>query len=506
MSPTPSTPAPAPAATGSEPPPDNRGIGGQPRGLTTLFFTEMWERFSFYGMRALLILFMTKAAADGGLGYDTKHAAGIYGTYTMSVYLLGILGGFLADNFIGARRAVLAGGIIIACGHFSMALASEATFFLGLFLITIGTGLLKPNVSTMVGSLYSPSDARRDAGFSIFYMGINLGGFLSPLVTGWFAQSTEWQLQLEAWGLNPRHSWHWGFAAAGVGMTLGLVMYVLQRGRLAHVGHAPDASLPRPWGKLGLVALGSAALIVTMKLSDEYHALVYAVFVLQIVAVLVFAFRPDPDSKRLAAILIFFFAAEIFWAIFEQTGSSLSLFADRLTRNEVVGYSFPSSWWQSVNSVWVITLAPVFAFLWIKLGVRQPSSPMKFSLGLMFISLSFVLMVPAAKLTASGKVGPWWLVGVFFLQTVGEMCISPVGLSTMTKLAPPRLLGLVMGIWFLATALGNKLAGVLAGEFKSENSGELVSFFSQQAIWVAVAAALLLALVPWTRRLMGGIK
>lgn len=506
MSATPSSPAPASAGQPSDSSADHRGIGGQPRGLTTLFFTEMWERFSFYGMRALLILFMTRAVVDGGLGYDTKRAAGIYGTYTMSVYLLGILGGFLADNFIGARRAVLAGGIVIACGHFSMALASEATFFLGLVLITIGTGLLKPNVSTMVGSLYSPADTRRDAGFSIFYMGINLGGFLSPLVTGWFAQSPEWQTQLAAWGLDPRHSWHWGFAAAGVGMTLGLVIYVLQRGRLAGVGGAPDAALPRPWGRLGLVALGSAALIVTMKLSDEYHALVYAMFALQIVAVLVFALRPDADSKRIAAILIFFFAAEIFWAIFEQTGSSISLFADRLTRNEVLGHAFPSSWWQSVNSVWVIALAPVFALLWIRLGARQPSSPLKFTLGLLLVSLSFVLMVPAAKLTAAGKVGPWWLVGVFFLQTAGELCISPVGLSTMTKLAPPRLLGLVMGIWFLATALGNKLAGVIAGEFKSESAGELVSFFLQQAIWVGVAAAVLLALVPWTRRLMGGVK
>jgi POT family proton-dependent oligopeptide transporter len=201
---------------------------------------------------------------------------------------------------------VLAGGIVIAGGHFSMAFASETTFFLGLVLITIGTGLLKPNVSTMVGSLYPPSDARRDAGFSIFYMGINLGGFLSPLVTGWFAQSPAWRSQLAAWGLDPRHSWHWGFAAAGVGMTLGLVIYLLQRSRLAHVGHAPAPALPRPWGELGLVALGSAALIVTMKLSDDYHELVYAMFGLQIVAVLVFAFRPHPGSKRLAAILIFF--------------------------------------------------------------------------------------------------------------------------------------------------------------------------------------------------------
>ncbi|MEY4923979.1 MAG: hypothetical protein RL598_498, partial [Verrucomicrobiota bacterium] len=256
---------------------DTGGIGGHPRGLTTLFFTEMWERFSYYGMRALLILFMVKTAADGGLGYDTKKAAAIYGTYTMSVYLLSILGGFIADNFIGARRSVLIGGIIIACGHFAMAFSAQTAFFAGLVLIALGTGLLKPNISTMVGSLYSPTDERRDAGFSIFYMGINIGAFLAPLVTGYLAQSASWKAQLSSWGLDPVHSWHWGFAAAGVGMTLGLVVYVLQRERLAQVGHAPVAenNHGRPWGKLALVALGSLALIAAMKASDQYPALVY---------------------------------------------------------------------------------------------------------------------------------------------------------------------------------------------------------------------------------------
>jgi POT family proton-dependent oligopeptide transporter len=473
-----------------------------------LFFTEMWERFSYYGMRALLILFMTKTAAEGGLGFDTKHAAAIYGTYTMSVYLMTILGGFIADNFIGARRAVLVGGIVIASGHFTMAVGSLPTFYTGLVLIALGTGLLKPNISTMVGSLYRPDDERRDAGFSIFYMGINLGAFLSPLITGYLAQSTGWKAQLSAWGLDPLHSWHWGFGAAGVGMTFGLIWYVIQRDRLAHVGQAPapEANGKRPWGKLGLVALGSAALIAAMKASDEYPVLVYALFALQIAAILFFAFRPDEESKRMAAILVFFFAAEILWAIFEQTGSSISLFADRLTRNEILGWSFPSSYWQSVNSVWVILLAPVFAWLWIVMGPRQPSSPMKFALGLLFVSLSFLLMVPAAKLTSEGKVSPLWLVGVFFLQTVGEMLLSPVGLSTMTKLAPQRLLGLVMGIWFLAAALGNKLAGVLAGEFKSENAGELATYFQHQALGVGAATLVLLALVPWVKKLMGGVR
>ncbi len=484
------------------------GIGGHPRGLTTLFFAEMWERFSYYGMRALLMLFMVKTAAEGGLGFDTKSAAAVYGTYTMSVYLLSILGGFIADNFIGARRAVLVGGIIIATGHFTMALGNIVSFYTGLVLIAMGTGLLKPNISTMVGSLYRPTDERRDAGFSIFYMGINIGAFLSPLVTGYLAQSESWKAQLTAWGLNPLNSWHWGFGAAGVGMTLGLIVYVLQRDRLAHVGAAPapESDGSRPWGKLALVALGSLALIAAMKAADTYPVIVYLLFALQIAAILFFAFRPDEDSKRLAAILVFFFAAEIFWAIFEQTGSSITLFADKLTRNEIAGWAFPSAYWQSVNSIWVILLAPVFAWLWIALGAKQPSSPVKFALGLLFVSLSFVLMVPASKLTAEGKVSPMWLVGLFFLQTVGEMCLSPVGLSTMTKLAPKRLLGLVMGIWFLAAALGNKLAGVLAGHFESTNANDLADFFLKQAIWGGVATAILFALVPWVRKLMGGVR
>lgn len=484
------------------------GLAGHPRGLTTLFTTEMWERFSFYGMRAILMLFMVLGVAEGGLGYDTKKAAAIYGTYTMSGYLLCILGGFVADNFIGARRSVLIGGIIIALGHFTMALHAEITFFIGLALVAAGTGLLKPNISTMVGSLYRPDDERRDAGFSIFYMGINIGALLSPLVCGYLAQSEGWKNRLTGWGLDPRTSWHWGFAAAGVGMTFGLISYIRQRGRLAHVGSVPppEPGGTRPWGRLGLVLLGSLALITAMWFSDTYAWIVYLLFALQIVLILFFAFRPSAESKRLAAILVFFFAAEIFWAIYEQTGSSISLFADRLTRNEIWGHSFPSSWWQSVNSIWVILLAPVFAWLWIKMGSKQPSSPMKFTLGLLFIGLSFVWMVPAAKLTAEGLVSPTWLVVLFFLQTVGEMLLSPVGLSTMTKLAPSRLLGLVMGIWFLAAALGNKLAGVLAGDFKSENSAELSTFFWHQALWVGLATLILLALVPWVKRLMGGVR
>ena len=488
---------------------DSSGIGGQPRGLTNLFFTEMWERFSYYGMRALLTLFMVAPAATGGLGYDTRKAGMIYGTYTMTVYMLSIPGGFLADNFLGARTSVLYGGIIIACGHFTLALQSETAFYAGLVLIALGTGLLKPNISSMVGSLYSAADARRDAGFSIFYMGINVGAFSAPLITGWLAQSAEFKGILQGWGLDPTHSWHWGFAAAGVGMTVGLVVYVLLRDRLAHVGHAPAPEVARPWGKLALVLLGAAVLFALVRLSDtneNFRWIRYGYVVVPVLLIAWFVFKADLDNKRMAAVFVFALAAIIFWAIFEQAGSTISLFGDQLTRTEIFGWKFPSAWFQSVNSFFVMTLAPVFAWIWVKMGDRQPSSPAKFTLALVFLGLSFVLMVPAAKLTVDGKVSPLWIVGLFFLQTIGELMLSPVGLSTMTKLAPAKLIGLVMGIWFLAAALGNKLAGVLAGEFTSTDGNALAGFFLHQAMWVGVATIALFACVPWVKRLMGGVK
>jgi POT family proton-dependent oligopeptide transporter len=485
---------------------DTRGIGGHPRGLTTLFVTEMWERFSYYGMRALLVLFMTLGVAQGGLGFSDEKAAATYGTYTMSVYLLCILGGYIADNFIGSRRAVLWGGIIIALGHFSMALPSLGTFFAGLTLVALGTGLLKPNISTMVGSLYSPTDHRRDAGFSIFYMGINIGALTASIVCGWLAQSATFRGFLENAGLDPRQSWHWAFAAAGIGMTFGIINYLRRSYTLEHVGHAPLANGPRPWGKLALVALGSLVLIGVMLGADHYRAIVYGVFAFQISLILFFGFRPDLESRRIAAILILFFAAQIFWAIFEQHGSSITLFADRLTDNRIAGMPFPSAWWQSVNAMWVIILAPCFAWMWIKLGPRQPSSPTKFALGLLLVALSFVWMVPAARLAIDGRISPLWLLGLYFLQTAGEMFLSPVGLSTMTKLAPARLTGLIMGIWFLAAALGSKLAGVLAGDFKSEEPAQLATYFWQQGIMVGIITLVLFALVPWIKRLMGGVK
>jgi POT family proton-dependent oligopeptide transporter len=499
------TPLPVPDSTPHVPEAMHTGgIGGHPKGLSNLFFAELWERFSYYGMRALLMLFMIAPMAAGGLGFTQQQAAAVYGNYVMSSYMLCILGGFIADNFIGARRAVLIGGFVITAGHYTLALNSVTAFYVGLILIAVGTGLLKPSISTLVGGLYARGDARRDAGFSLFYMGINIGAFAAPLVTGYLAQDAGFKEILTAWGFDPAHSWHWGFGAAGVGMTLGMWVYVRRLSWVSHVGDAPAAHHPRPWERLALVTLGTIALLYLMMKSDEYVWLAYAIYSLPILVVLYFGvFRKDDDSKRIAAIGVFFIAAVLFWAVFEQAGTTLTLFADELTRTEILGQPFPSSWFQSVNALFVIVLAPVFAWLWVALGTRQPSVALKFVFGLIFLGLSFALMVPAAQGIVAGKVSPWWLIGVYFLQTLGEMCLSPVGLSTMSKLAPARLTGLVLGVWFLATALGNKLSGTLSADFSSKDPTALASFFGNQAIVVGLMAVALLALVPWVRHLMG---
>jgi POT family proton-dependent oligopeptide transporter len=335
-------------------------------------------------------------------------------------------------------------------------------------------------------------------------MGINIGAFAAPLVTGYLAQDEGFKALLLGWGLDPRHSWHWGFGAAGVGMTLGMWVYIRRLDWVRHVGDAPAEDLPRPWGRLGWVALGTVALLALMMQSDEHAWLAYGIYSLPVLVVLYFGLlRPDEEGKRIAAIGIFFIAAVLFWAIFEQAGTTLTLFADELTRTELLGLPFPSSWFQSVNALFVIALAPLFAWLWVALGRRQPSVALKFVLGLAFLGLSFALMVPAAQAIVAGKVSPWWLIGVYFLQTLGEMCLSPVGLSAMSKLAPARLTGLVLGVWFLATSLGNKLSGTLAADFSSKDPTALAHFFRNQAIVVGLMALVLLALVPWVRHLMG---
>lgn len=487
--------------------PEHPHFLGHPRPLFTLFFAELWERFSYYGMRALLTFYMVAPVALGGLEMSTEQAALIYGTYTMSVYMLSIPGGTLADNILGSRMAVLVGGIIIASGHFSMAFPSEFTFFLGLVLVVVGTGLLKPNISAMVGQLYAAGDTRRDAGFSIFYMGINVGAMIAPLATGFLAQHSSFKAMLQSWGLNPNHSWHWGFAAAGVGMVLGLIVFVVFGSALKQVG-PPPARKPGAWKKPAIALLGTIALWGIVRLSDEpaFNWIRYLFLIVPIGLMFWFGYSKNEETRRLGAIFYFFLGAIIFWALFEQAGTSLSLFAERFTATHVGGIEVPASWYQSANPFFVILLTLfVFAPLWTLWGARQPSSPMKFTIGLVFLGLAFLLMVPAARLAVSGRVSPLWLLGLYFLQTVGELFLSPIGLSTFTKIAPRRLVGAMLGIWFLGAAFGNKFAGVLASAFGEGDASHLDRFFGQQAIAMLIIAAVFLSLVPWVKRRMGPV-
>ncbi|HVZ04797.1 peptide MFS transporter [Hyphomicrobium sp.] len=482
------------------------GFGAHPDGLSTLYFTEMWERFSYYGMRALLILFMVAPIEAGGLGFKTPNAGSIYGLYTMAVYLLAVPGGFIADRMLGAKRSVLFGGITIAAGHYALAISSVTSFYAGLILIALGTGLFKPNISALVGALYPRDDVRRDSGFSLFYMGINVGAFIAPLVTGFLAQSSTFKDWLSALGFDPMHSWHWGFAAAGVGMTLSMVLFARKMRDLKNPDPLPNAIEPA-FAREGLyIAIATLGLLAVALLSDVsgFKWLRWLFVIVPLMAALYGAARPNPDARRLAAVGIYFIAAMIFWAIFEQAGTTLSLFADKLTRNEVFGLSFPSAWYQSANPIFVILLTPLAAALWLKLGASQPSAPAKFGLALVFIAAAFLLMVPAASYAADSRVSPLWLLGVYLLFTIGELLLSPVGLSTMTRIAPARMTGIVLGVWFLAAALGNKLAGDIGGAFKTNDPDALVLSFLAQAALVAVAAALMFGLVPIVKRLSEG--
>jgi len=480
---------------------------GHPKGLYTLFFTEMWERFSYYGMRVLLVLFMTAAIDEGGLGFAVGKSVLIYGYYTMAVYMLSVFGGFVADKIIGARQTVLVGGIIITTGHFTMALSSIYTFYAGLALVAVGTGLLKPNISTMVGSLYSANDERRDAGFSIFYMGINIGALFGGILTGFLAQHQWFKDWLTNRGFDPYHCWHWAFALAGIGMTFGLITYVRNMRRLDHIGVAPDLTTPTRVRNLILSFVGLAALGGLVWISSKFPVVVGMLGIVITASVIYYAITGGQEGRHVAAIFVLFAVSIVFFAVFEQAGSSINLFARDFTDTTLFGFTFPSSWFQSVNPIFVMILAPLFAWLWTRLGSRQPSSPMKFFFGLVFVGLSFLLMIPAAKLATEGLVSPWWLLGLFFLQTLGELCLSPVGLSTVTKLAPVKLVGVMMGGWFLATSMGNFLSGYLARTFgEGSSDGGLEVFFKEQAIFVLIAAVILLALVPGVKKLMGNIR
>jgi POT family proton-dependent oligopeptide transporter len=490
---------------------------GHPRGLATLFFTEMWERFAYYGNRAILILFMTASVAGGGLGWDVSIAGPIYATYVALVYMLSVPGGWMADKILGLRRAVLYGGIFIMCGQICLAIPGNALVFPGLACIIIGTGLLKPNVSAIVGELYSQEDRRRDAGFSIFYMGINLGAFISPLIVGALAQSSTFQDLLQRMGLDPRNSWHWGFGVGSLGMLFGLIQYMRGWKYLGEAGIHPSVSAGSPEGiqarrqfwtgaililaTVGVVAtLVSKGVISLQSVTSGFGWLELAIVVGFFVWLFQFGQWTSVERKRLIVILVLFCAAAVFWSAFEQAASTLNLFAQRNTDTKILGIPYPPSWLQSVNAAMIIIFAPVFAWIWLRLGKNDPSSPTKFAVGLLFVSLGFAVMIGAAAASANGTlVSPMWLILTYFLHTVGELCLSPVGLSSMTRLAPDRVKGLMMGVWFLATSVGNLIAGHVAGFYQTFS---LTQLFGAVTGFALVASLVMFLLVRPIKRMM----
>ena len=522
----------------------DRGFFGHPIGLSTLFFTEMWERFSYYGMRAFLVLYMVGKVDEGGRGMSDGSAGVVMALYTSSVYLLSLPGGWIADRFLSQRRAVIYGGLGIMLGNLLLALPVPALFYPGLGVIALGTGLLKPNISTIVGQLYTTDDPRRDAGYTIYYMGINIGALVAPLACGFLAQSDTFRGFLADQGIDPKLCWHFAFAAATIGMAAGLGQYILGWRRLGDAGIAPTiptdpARAARDRKVLGVIVGAIVAIIALfgglaaagVQLSGDLIGNVFGVGLLVgAVALFVGLLRgaQDHDERsRITAILPLFIAAIAFFAAFEQASTTLSLYAERFVHREWLGMSVPASYWQSANSVFVIALAPVAAFVWVALARRgrEPMDVKKFAIGMIFTALSFGVLVPSigaiTDLTSAYqlvdgvpylesvvdvgvepiRVSANYLVIYYLGATLAELCISPVGLSSMSKLAPKRMAGMVMGTWFLATAIGNYLAGRAAGFSADQGYGFL---FYTLIIGALIISAGAYAVAPMIKRMMAG--
>ncbi len=498
-----------------------RTFFGHPIGLGTLFFTEMWERFSYYGLRPLLVLFMSAALLDGGFGFDRTAAAAIVGIYAGLIYLAPLPGGWIADRWLGLQRTIWWGALLITFGHMAIGVSGLAgqgrsgkmAFFAGLGLIVLGTGLLKPNISAIVGDLYPEGGARRDAGFSIFYMGINLGSFLGQLVTGYLGEQV---------------GWHWGFGAAGIGMFFGLVVFTIYapktlRGIGTDIVRDPDPMVQarRESRVKQVVTAGAIAVVLLFALAasgslaldpvaigSSMAIVLLALAVLFFTVVLLDKTLSSLERRQVVVILVLFLAAAVFWAAFEQAPTSLNLFAKDFTDRTIGGWEIPATWFQSVNSFFIILLAPVFAALWTAMGRanREISAPAKFTWGLIFAGIAFALMIiPANAIVASQGallVSPLWLVGSYFLQTIGELSLSPVGLSSMTKLSPRKYVGQMMGIWFLAASIGNLIAGLVGGRVDPENLQQTPQLFTFTAGFLFAAAILLALMIVPIRRMM----
>jgi POT family proton-dependent oligopeptide transporter len=478
---------------------------GQPRGLATLFFTEMWERFTYYGVRAILVLFMVAQVPAGGLGIEDKTASSIYGLFVAGSYLFSILGGWIADTLIGAQRAVMSGAVLIMAGSAMLASGTLQVFFLGLASITFGVGLLKPNISALVAQLYPEGGSRRDAGFSLFYMGINVGALLGAVLVPICAA---------------RFGWHWGFVLPALGMLLGLSQFLMTRHYLRASDHlAPVNAQLRAWLPV-LAFVGAAALLALLTMTGAVTINPQAVataasWLIGLLAAACFVYLAffaglsSAERNRVQVMIALFIASTLYYAGQEQTGTSLTLFAERYTDRNFLGWQIPAGIFQGVSSVVIIVFAPLFSALWLSLEKRGKdlSTPVKFAAGLTLMGLGFLVMYVACTYVLAGdKVLPTWLVLCYTVQMWGDLCLAPVGLSSMTKLAPPRLVGQVMGLWFLSIALGNNLAGQLATEYDATHLASLPALFFKMFEWGAIGGATMLALTPWLKRRMAGVK
>ncbi|MFH8403706.1 peptide MFS transporter [Streptomyces sp. NPDC018019] len=467
------------AAAQGNPGSDGKTFFGHPRGLATLFMTEMWERFSFYGMRALLVLYLISGGPDakdgaqgGGLGIPQTSALSIYAVYMAMVYLLAMPGGWFGDRVWGPRKTVIVGASVVIAGHVVLAVPGQ-TFFVGLAMVALGSGLLKSNISTMVGHLYNgPQDKRRDGGFTVFYMSINIGSTAAPLVIGGIGQSINW---------------HLGFGIAAVGMALGLVQFLFGTKHL----DPKSSQVPTPlsvaernsWLRKGLFWAALAAVFYAVigfsgNFNEKWLLIPLGVIGILVPVVVLFRIKRDKDlsadeQSKVSSYVWFFVAAAAFWMIFDQAGSTLNVFAEKNTADTIFGLSFPSSWLQSVNPIWVLALAPVFASVWLSLANRgkEPKTTAKFTMGMVMIGASyFIFLLPITLSSDGSKVTPLWLIGIYCMQTIGELCVSPVGLSVTTKLAPPKYASQMMGVWFLANTAGDSVVNLL-GQAGADLSG-----------------------------------
>lgn len=493
----------------------SRSFFGHPIGLATLFFTEMWERLSFYGMRALLILYLVDNVAHGGMGLDDRTAASIYGLYVGATYIACLPGGWIGDRLLGGQRAVLFGGIVIALGHLLLGVApSSAVFFLGLLVIVIGTGLLKPNASAIVAQLYPEGGARLDAGFTIYYIGINLGATIGPLIAGWLAE---------------RYGWPAGFMTASVGMAIGVLQFIWWRRLLGDAGRQPESHAnaaatgkPRSRAAVLWIALAAAVMIalVALSWSGALHLspipleafstqAIIAIAILYFAYLLFAAGLTHTQRLRVLAVVVLFIASVLFWAGYEQTGSSLNLFAERYTDRHLFGWEVPASWFQSLNPIYIMLFGGVFSALWVQLGMRNldPATPIKFIFGLLGMGFGFVVMAVASKLVVAGHmVGMGWLSLTYLLHTWGELCLSPVGMSAVSKLVPRRFVGQSLGVWFVSLSLGNLLAGRIAGDFSAAQLARMPGQFMNIFWFGVICAAGVVLTLPLMRRWMAGVK